>query len=76
MYGVTTEVLETGDDYIKARRDRIATEDAFNQSFEISLNDIETFFEHVQKGIVFASGLTYSEELDGDSIVFTISGSG
>ena len=75
MYGIKTEVLETDDDYIKARRDRIASEEAFERTFTVSLDDIETFFEYVQKEIASFHGLTYSEEFDGDSIVFMVSGS-
>jgi hypothetical protein len=73
MFGVSTKIIDAEDGRITARRDRVATEEQISQSFRVSLSDIETFFEHVQKGITAPKGLTYSERVEGDYIVFTIS---
>jgi hypothetical protein len=73
MFGVSTKIIDADEARISARRDRIATEEQFAQIFQVSLSDIETFFEHVLKGIISPHGLRYSENVEGDYIEFTIS---
>jgi len=75
MFGVTTKIIDTDEDRITARRDRIATEEQISNALQITLSDLEIFFEHVQKGIISPHGLRYSENVEGDYIVFTISAS-
>jgi len=73
MFGVTTKIIDADDGRITARRDRIATEEQISSALQVTLSDLETFFEHVQKGITSPHGLTYSENVEGDYIEFTIS---
>ena len=73
MFGVTTKIIDADDGRITARRDRIATEEQISSALQVTLSELETFFEHVQKGITSPHGLTYSENVEGDYIEFTIS---
>lgn len=78
MYGVTTEILEASDGVVRAQRTRGVLEKEFESRstlYGATLDEFETFLEHVQKGIAAERGLTYSETVDGDHVVFTVSAS-
>ncbi len=77
MYAVTTEVLEVGDDYVKASRSRVQfgenLEQAFQNVYGYGIAEFEEFFKYVEKGIASALGLELSQRVEGDYVVFTVS---
>ncbi len=67
------KIIDADESQTTARRDRIITEDQLSHSFQVTLSDVEIFIEYVLKGITSPHGLTYSEYIDGDYIMVTIS---
>lgn len=79
MFDMKTEVIESTSDRIKGKRDILMSDTDFQERFgnyEVTRNEFQTFFKGVQKGIAGSFGLKYSEETDGDSILFTVNTGG
>ncbi len=77
MYGVTMEVLDVGDDYVKVRRSEVQfdgeLEQAYQEIYGYGISDFRTFFRHVEKGIASEHGMELSFREEDDYVVFTIS---
>ncbi len=75
MFDIETEIIEATPDRIQGKRDMLMSKSEFQERFGnygVTQSEFQTFFEGIQKGITGAFGLTYSEEIDGDSILFTV----
>jgi len=76
MYGVTTEVIEVKDDYIKARRGRVQFDEnmerAYQNVYGYGIAEFEKFFRYVEKGITTALELEISQRVEDEYIVFTV----
>jgi hypothetical protein len=76
MVGTRTEVLEVSDRHVTARRDRIPTEEAFARAYrigDVTYEEFETFMHAITLGITSARGLDYTERVEDDHVVFTVS---
>lgn len=77
MYDLQMEVLEVGDDYVTARRDRIPfsdeSEEAFQEMYGYGRSDFETFFLHIEKGITSELDLTLTQRNQDEHVEFTVS---
>ncbi len=77
MYDLRTEVLEVGDDYVKARRDRIQfsneLEEAYQRMYGYGISDFKTFFRYLEKGITSEIGLEITHMDEDEHVVFTVS---
>jgi hypothetical protein len=76
--GVTTTVLEVRENYIKARRERMASErdEEYRKTFNRGLTDMEFFLNVSVKTMAGELGLEYNEYLNDDHIIFTVSKKG
>jgi len=78
MFNIETEILEVTENKIKATRDMIMTQKEFQDRFGnygVTLDDFQAFNHAAMKAITSSYGMTYEEQVEGDSIVFTVSGS-
>ncbi|TVQ15309.1 MAG: hypothetical protein EA364_02550 [Balneolaceae bacterium] len=77
MFDLRTEVLEVGDDYVKARRDRIQFSDelegAYQTMFGYGISGYKTFYRYIETGITSELGLDISHSDEGEHVVFTVS---
>ncbi len=77
MYDLRTEVLEVGDGYVKARRDRIQfsdqLEEAFQELYGYGISDLKTFFRYLERGTVSERGLEVSHRDEDEHVVYTVS---
>jgi hypothetical protein len=76
MFGTRTQVLEVSDRHVTARRDRIPTEEDFLRTYgigDVTYEEFETFLHAITLGITSARGLDYTETVEDDHVVFTVS---
>lgn len=76
MFDSKTEIIEATSDRIQGKRDMLMSKKEFEEIFGnygVTQSEFQMFFEGVQKGITESFGLSFSEEIDGDSILFTVS---
>jgi hypothetical protein len=77
MFDLRTEVLEVGDDYVKARRDRIQfsdeLEEAYQRMFGYGMSDYKTFYRYIEIGITSKLGLAITHRVEDEHVVFTVS---
>jgi hypothetical protein len=76
MFGTRTQVLEVSDRHVTARRDRNPTEEAFAQTYgigDVTYEEFETFMHAITLGIISARGLDYTERVEDDHVVVTVS---
>jgi len=77
LWDLRAEVLEVGDGYVKARRDRIQfsneLEEAYQRMYGYGISDLEMFFRHLQKGIASELGLELTYRDEDEHIVYTVS---
>ncbi len=77
MFDLRTEVLEVGDDYVKARRDKIQfsdeREEAYQEMFGYGISDFKMFFRYLEEGITSEVGLELSQRVEDEHVVFTVS---
>lgn len=76
MFNIETEILEVTENKIKGTRNTIMTGNEFRDRFGqygVSLEDFQAFNNAAMKAITSSFGLTYEEQVEGDSIVFTVS---
>ena len=76
MFGTRTQVLEVSDRHVTARRDRNPTEEAFARAYrigDVTYEEFETFMHNITIGIASSRGLDYTERVEDDHVVFTVS---
>jgi|GEM_PF-1518868 len=77
MFNIRTEVLEVGDDYVKARRDKLQMSDEANawyqERFGHGVSDLKTFLQVLEKEIISELGLEIAHSAEGEHVVFTVS---
>ncbi len=77
LWDLRAEVLEVGDDYVKARRDRIQfsneLEEAYQRMYGYGISDLEMFFRHLQKEIASELGLDLTFMDEDEHVVYTVS---
>jgi hypothetical protein len=71
------KVLEVGDDYVKARRDKLQFSDEadarYQETYGHGLSDLKTFLQVLEKEIISEIGLEISQRVEGEHVVFTVS---
>ncbi len=75
MIGIKTKVIESSPDKVKGKRTLDFNEEEFDNiygQYGVSLDEHTSFFNAVIKAICNEKGLTYSETLEGDKVMFTI----
>ncbi len=77
MFDLRTEVLEVGDDYVKARRDRIKfsdeLEEAYQRMFGYGVSDYKTFYRYIEIGVTSERGLEITHRDEDEHVEFTVS---
>ncbi len=77
MFDLRTEVLEVGDDYVKARVDKFQMSDEaetwYQERFGHGVSDLLTFFQVLEKEIISELGLEIAHSAEGEHVVFTVS---
>jgi hypothetical protein len=76
MLGTRTQVVEVSDRHVTARRDRKTTEEAFARAYrigDVTYEEYETFMHAITLGITSARGLDYTEMVEDDHVLFTVS---
>jgi len=77
IFDVRTEVLEIGDGYVKARRDRLQASDEWEERHQEmyghGLSDYKTFLRNLEIGMASELGLEISHRVEDEHVVFTIS---
>lgn len=75
-FNIETEILEVTENNIKATRDMIMSQKEFQDrygQYGVTLDDFQAFNRAAMKAITSSFGLTYEEQVEGESIVFTVS---
>jgi len=77
MFDLRTEVLEVGDGYVKARRDRIQfsdeLEEAYQRMYGYGISGYKTFYRYLEIGITSELGLDITHSDEDEHVVFTVS---
>jgi len=77
IFDLRTEILEVGDDYVKARRDRLQFSDelegAYQEMYGYGISDYKTFLRNLERGMASELGLELSHRVEGEHVVFTVS---
>jgi len=76
MFDVTTEILELGDTYVKARRTLVSpgeeVEQSYKETFGYTFEEFEKILQHIEKGITGAHGLSVTHNVEENHVVFTV----
>jgi len=77
MFDLRTEILEVGDDYVKARRDKFQLSDEANawyqERFGHGVSDLKKFLQVLEKEIISELGLEIAHSVEDEHLVFTVS---
>ncbi len=77
IFDLRTEILEVGDDYVKARRDRLQVSDEWEERHQemygYGISDYKTFLRNLEIGMASEFGLEISHRVEDEHIEFTVS---